>query len=83
VGVVTALEMTLYLVAELHACTPFFPIERGADVLHAWRRWTDTVPDEVTSIGRLLRLPPLLKVPELLRDRAFAGATGSSSELAR
>jgi hypothetical protein len=83
VGVVTALEMTLYLVAELHACTPFFPIERGADVLHAWRRWTDTVPDEVTSIGRLLRLPPLPKAPELLRGRAFAGATGSSSELAR
>jgi FAD binding domain len=83
VGVVMALEMTLYLVAELYACTLFFPIERGADVLHAWRRWTDTVPDKVTSIGRLLRLPPLPKVPELLRDRAFAGATSSSSELAR
>jgi hypothetical protein len=41
------------------------------------------VPDEVTSIGRLLRLPPLPEVPELLRDRAFAGTTGSSSELAR
>jgi hypothetical protein len=60
-----------------------FPIERGAEILHAWRRWTDAVTDEVTSIGRLLRLPPLPEVPELPRGRAFAGATGSSSELAR
>jgi FAD binding domain len=72
VGVVTALEMTLYPVAEVYAGALFFPIERASEVLHAWREWTDTVPDEVTSIGRLLRLPPLPEVPELLRGRAFA-----------
>jgi FAD/FMN-containing dehydrogenase len=72
VGVVTALEMELYPVAELYAGAMFFPIERTSEVLHAWREWTDTVPDEVTSIARLLRLPPLPEVPELLRGRAFA-----------
>jgi FAD/FMN-containing dehydrogenase len=72
VGVVTALEMELYPVAELYAGALFFPIERTSEVLHAWREWTDTVPDEVTSMGRLLRLPPLPEVPELLRGRAFA-----------
>jgi hypothetical protein len=40
-------------------------------VLHAWHRWSDTVPDEVTSLGRLLRLPPVDGVPEALRGRAF------------
>ena len=71
VGVVTALEMRLYPVGELYAGDLFFPIQRAADVLHAWREWTLTVPDEVTSEGRLLWLPPLPQVPERLRGRAF------------
>ena len=72
VGVVTALEMTLYPVRELYAGTLFFPIQRTAEVLRAWRAWTATVPDEVTSLGRILRFPPLPQVPEQLRGRDFA-----------
>ena len=72
VGVVTALEMRLYPVRELYAGDLFFPIRRAAEVLHAWREWTATVPDEITSIGHLVRLPPLPEVPEPLRGRAFA-----------
>jgi FAD/FMN-containing dehydrogenase len=72
VGVVTALEMRLYPVRELYAGALFFPVQRTAEVLHAWRAWTGTVPDEVTSLGRILRLPPLPEVPEPLRGRAFA-----------
>ena len=71
VGVVTALEMTLYPVAELYAGSLFFPIERSAEVLLAWRRWTDTVPDEITSLGRLVRMPPIDEVPAPIRGRAF------------
>ena len=71
VGVVTALEMELYPVPELYGGALFFPIERGAEVLRAWREWTDGVPDEVTSMGRILRLPPVPEVPEALRGRAF------------
>jgi FAD binding domain-containing protein len=71
VGVVTALEMRLYSVRELYAGDLFFPIARAAEVLHAWREWTDTVPDEVTSLAHLLRLPPLPELPEPLRGRAF------------
>ena len=71
-GVVTALEMALYPVRELYAGVLFFPIERSAEVLHAWREWIATVPDEVTSIGRIMRFPPLPEVPEPLRGRAFA-----------
>jgi FAD/FMN-containing dehydrogenase len=71
VGVVTALEMRLYPVRELYAGALFFPIQRTAEVLHAWHAWTGTVPDEITSLGRILRLPPLPQVPEQLRGRAF------------
>ncbi|MGH3151688.1 MAG: FAD-binding protein [Streptosporangiaceae bacterium] len=88
VGVVTALEMRLYPVRELYAGDLFFPIQRAAEVLHAWREWTATVPDEVTSIGHLLRVPPLPEVPEPLRGRAFAiieaaclGDAGTGAEL--
>jgi FAD/FMN-containing dehydrogenase len=72
VGVVTALEMTLYPVRELYAGALFFPIQRSSQILHAWREWTSTVPDEMTSLGRILRFPPLPEVPEHLRGRDFA-----------
>jgi FAD/FMN-containing dehydrogenase len=71
VGVVTALEMALYPVGELYAGALFFPIERSSEVLHAWREWTGAVPDEVTSLGRILRLPPVPEIPEFLRGRSF------------
>src|SRR5215469_4140515 len=86
IGVVTALEMRLYPVRDLYAGSLFFPIQRAAEVLHAWQAWTDTVPDEVSSQGRLVRLPPQL--PEPLRGRAFVkveaaylGDAGTGAEL--
>jgi FAD/FMN-containing dehydrogenase len=88
VGVVTALEMQLYPVRELYAGDLFFPIQRAAEVLHAWREWTATAPDDVTSICHILRLPPLPEVTEPLRGRAFAileaaclGDAGTGAEL--
>jgi len=88
VGVVTALEMRLYPVGELYAGDLFFPIQRAAEVLHSWREWTATVPDEVTSLAHLLRLPPLPEVPEPLRGRALIvveaaclGGAGTGAEL--
>ena len=90
VGVVTAIEMTLYPVSELYAGALFFPLERASEVLRAWRRWTDTVPDALTSLGRLLRMPPVDAVPEPLRGRAFVlieaayvGDRQSGAELVR
>ena len=72
VGVVTALEMLLYPVPELYAGALFFPAQRAGEVLHSWREWTTSVPDEITSIGRIVRIPPLPAVPDQLRGRAFA-----------
>jgi hypothetical protein len=71
-GIVTALEFELYPVAEVYAGMLAFPIERASEVLHAWREWTATVPDEVTSIGRLMRIPPLPEIPEMVRGRQLA-----------
>jgi hypothetical protein len=71
-GVVTAFEFRLYPIREVYAGALFFPAERLREVLHAWRAWTDTVPDEVMSVGRFMQFPPLPFVPEQLRGRSFA-----------
>jgi FAD/FMN-containing dehydrogenase len=70
-GVVTAIEFTLYPLDHLYAGALFWPIERASEVLHAWRDWAGTAPDEVSSVGRLLRLPPIPDIPEPLRGRSF------------
>lgn len=71
-GVVTAIEFRLYPVRELYAGVLFFPVERAAEVLHAWRAWVETVPEEMTSVGRLMSFPPFPDVPESLRGKSFA-----------
>jgi FAD binding domain len=70
-GVVTALEIRLFPIGELYAGSLFFPIERAAEILDAWRNWVDTVPEELTSVGRLMQFPPIPDMPELLRGKSF------------
>ena len=71
-GVVTAIEFQLYAIPEIYAGVLFFPWERSSEVLHAWNEWRQTVPDEVTSVGRILQFPPLPELPEELRGQQFA-----------
>jgi hypothetical protein len=70
-GVVTALEFDLYPISEVYAGVLFFPYERSNEVLHAWREWLPSVPDELTSVGRLLQFPPIPMLPEPLRGNSF------------
>jgi FAD/FMN-containing dehydrogenase len=70
-GVVTAMEIALYPMPELYAGAMFWPWERSSEVMHAWREWTLTAPDEVTSSARILQLPPLPDIPEPLRGGRF------------
>ena len=77
-GVVTALEFKLYPITEVYAGVLFFPIERGTEVLRAWSRWTEDVPDEVTSVGRFLQFPPIPDIPEPLRGGSFVVVEATS-----
>jgi hypothetical protein len=70
-GIVTALEFALYPVREVYAGVLLWPVERAGEILHTWRDWTDGVPDEVTSIGRLRKMPQIPEVPESLQGRSF------------
>ena len=83
-AIVTALELALLPIAELYAGALLLPAELGAEAVRAYRDWTETVPDEVTSIVRFLRPPPLPDVPEPIRDRPLltlgAACIGSREE---
>jgi FAD/FMN-containing dehydrogenase len=71
-GVVTALEFRLFPVAQAYAGLLWYPIERGAEVLHAWGELTrGGLPDELTTLGRFLRLPPIPEIPEPVRGKSF------------
>ena len=70
-GVVTAIEFTLYPVSEAYAGVMFWPIERAAEVLHAWHDLVPSLPEAMTTVGRLLMLPPIPEIPEPLRGRKF------------
>jgi hypothetical protein len=89
-GAVTALEFELYPAGELYAGTFAWPWEQAADVLHAWREWVSGVPDELSTLARILQVPPLPVIPEPVRGRqlvvieaAYLGAEGPAGELLR
>jgi len=71
-GVVTELELELFDVPELVAGALFCPLQQAGPVLRAWVDWTRDLPDELTSVGRLLRVPAAPEIPEPLRGQAFA-----------
>ena len=71
-GVVTALEFKLYPVESVYAGMMFWPWERGDEVLGRWAEWTREVPDEVTSMGRLLQIPDMPEAPDFLRGKQIA-----------
>ena len=71
-GIVTGMEFTLHEISEVYAGALFFPFERAAEVLHAWSQWVESVPEELTSVGRLLQFPPLDSIPEPFRGRSFS-----------
>ena len=87
-GIVTAFEYKLFPLETVFAGWLVWPWEQSEQVLSAWRDWTETAPDEVTSIGRILQLPPIELIPEPLRGRnlvvvevAYLGDEESGREL--
>ena len=70
-GIVTAIEFNLFPIDEVYAGILWYPVERAAEVLKAWRDWTEDLPDEMTSVGRILQFPPIPEIPEPVRGQSF------------
>ncbi|NLU76268.1 FAD-dependent oxidoreductase [Streptomyces sp. HNM0575] len=73
-GVVTGLEIGLVPVERFYGGQLVFDGAGGAagEVLEAWREWTATVPERLTSSVTVMRRPDLPALPERLRGRYTA-----------
>jgi len=87
-GGVTAIEFKLFPMKEVFAGWMIWPWEESGRVLAAWRDWTETTPDEATSVGRIFQFPPIEVIPEPLRGRnlvvvevAYMGDEASGRDL--
>ena len=82
-GVVTAMEFRLFPYGEVYAGMFLCRSSAHGEVLRAWRDWTRTAPEDVTTSIRLMHLPPLPELPPFLRGRSVAvidGAFAGSAE---
>ena len=68
-GIVTAVELELLPIAEVYGGAVYFDGDDAAAVLHAWRSWTDDLPEHANTSVALLQLPPLPAVPPPLAGR--------------
>src|ERR1700710_2353459 len=87
-AIVTALHVSLLPIAEVYGGILIFPAELGPGAFRAYRDWAATAPEEITSVIRLLRPPPVPDVPEPLRgvplitiDGCFTGGREAGDEL--
>lgn len=67
-AIVTALQLDLVPIGDIYAGALLFPAEVGAEAVRAYRDWAAGVSDDVTSVVRFLRPPPVPDVPEQLRN---------------
>ncbi|MFX0574916.1 FAD-binding oxidoreductase [Nocardia nepalensis] len=71
-GVVTALELELVPVATVYGGQLVFDTPLVEQALEAWKDWTATLPDELTSTVTVMTFPPIPQIPEPLRGRYVA-----------
>jgi hypothetical protein len=68
-GIVTALEIELVPVSSLFGGGIFFAGDDAPALLHRFRQWAPTLPEEVSTSIAILRLPPMDELPPPLRGR--------------
>ena len=76
-AVATAFEIELFPITDIYAGMFVYPWERAAEIIPAWRAWTETAPDAVTTSMRILQVPPLPDIPEPLRGRGLVVIDGA------
>ena len=72
-GIVTRFEFDLHPVSTVFGGLLMFPLERGAEVLRAFRDWAAGAPDEFSMMAAINTAPPEPFVPaELLGQKVVA-----------
>ncbi|MGN6574239.1 MAG: FAD-binding oxidoreductase [Nocardioides sp.] len=76
-GVVTALELRLFPIADAYAGMLIWDLDRAEEVLGTWATWSAGAPDEVTTSLRFMRYPPMPELPDFLRGRRLVVVDGA------
>lgn len=76
-GIVTALEIQLFPIADAYGGMMLWDISRADEVVRVWAAWTADAPDEVTTALRVMRFPPLPDLPPFLSGRAVVIIDGA------
>jgi UDP-N-acetylenolpyruvoylglucosamine reductase len=75
-GIVTSLEFQLYPVGTLYGGDLIYPMQKAAEVMNAYARWSADLPDEWSTGVAFLNVPPLPAVPEPLRGKSVIALRG-------
>ena len=70
-AVVTAIEFNLFPTSRSTPASSGSRSSARPRSCTAWRAWTDVVPDEMTSVGRIMQFPPIEFIPEPVRGKSF------------
>jgi FAD/FMN-containing dehydrogenase len=68
-GIVTELEFDLFPISRFHGGGIFVPGAAAPDLLHAWRQWAPTLPEEASTSVAVVRLPDVATLPQAVRGR--------------
>lgn len=69
IGIVTSMSMELVSVSTIYGGCMYFEGAHAQRLLEAYREWTRSLPESITTALKLLRLPPMAEVPEPLRAK--------------
>lgn len=75
-GVVTAVEVALYPVTRVMTGATIWDGSAADRLLATWLAWSRTAPPAITTTARLLNLPSVAEVPEVLRNRSVLCVDG-------
>jgi FAD/FMN-containing dehydrogenase len=78
-GIVTSLEFELYPLTTVYGGNVFYPVEKAAEVLDVYARWSAGLPDEMTTGVAFLNIPPLPFLPEPLQGKSVITVRGCYS----
>jgi FAD/FMN-containing dehydrogenase len=79
-GIVTEFELALHPVGPIVYAGPiFYAAEHDRALLHAFRQWASTAPDDVTAVLNLTTAPPLPVIPEAWHGKKVAALIAVSA----
>ena len=76
-GIVTAIEFRLHPIATTYAGFLLWDWRDAERVLRRYAQWAPSAPDEVTTAFRIMQVPRMPDIPEVVRGRQIAIVDGA------